>query len=211
VTRGRDKALITLRGLNLAPAEIEQIETSKANSDALIPLENEAFDAVDRGDLKRASDLVFGEEYKRRKDSIIKPLIQTRMELKSRLLKEQEILSESITLYKTATVVVLFLLIITVVLVMLLFFQRKIAIPLNILTEDTQKLIDGDKTVRFRLKDALSELANLASALESFRIAKENIERQQWLKAGLTDITERVHQADTVENFRVHYSSRYAH
>ncbi len=201
VTRGRDKALITLRGLNLAPAEIEQIETSKANSDALIPLENEAFDAVDRGDLKRASDLVFGEEYKRRKDSIIKPLIQTRMELKSRLLKEQEILSESITLYKTATVVVLFLLIITVILVMLLFFQRKIAIPLNILTEDTQKLIDGDKTVRFRLKDALSELANLASALESFRIAKENIERQQWLKAGLTDITERVHQADTVEKF----------
>lgn len=201
VTRGRDKALIALRDFKLLPAELEQIETSKANSDALIPLENDAFQAADRGDAKEAIEMVFGEEYKRRKESIITPLLQTRTEIKSRLLKQQEVLAESITLYRAVTFGIISLLIVTVILVMLLFFQRKIVIPLNNLTENTQKLIGGDKNVRFHLDDALSELGNLADTLESFRIARENIEQQQWLKTSLTHITETVHRTDSVEAF----------
>ena len=201
VTRGRDKALISLRNLNLLPAEVEQIETSKANSDALIPLENEAFQAADKGHNQEAIEMVFSDEYKRRKASIITPLLQTRAEIKSRLLKQQEVLAESITLHRAITFGAISLLVVTVILVMMLFFQRKIANPLNILTENTQKLIGGDKSVRFHLYDALSELGNLADTLESFRIARENIEQQQWLKASLTHITEAVHQTDSVEAF----------
>ncbi len=54
VTRGRDKAVLTLREVGILSAELDQIENAKANSDALVSLENEAF------------AFVFGEESRRR-------------------------------------------------------------------------------------------------------------------------------------------------
>ena len=49
VTRARDKAVMTLKEVGLLSSELEQIENAKANSDALISLENEAFSEADRG------------------------------------------------------------------------------------------------------------------------------------------------------------------
>ena len=201
VTRGRDKAVITLREVGVLPSELDQIENAKANSDALVSLENEAFAAADKGDLTQAIAFVFGEEYRRRKATIIDPLVQTRAEIRARLLKEQEALSSSVTLYKTTAIVSVFLSFISVILIMVLFFQRKIADPLNALTENTQRLIEGDQDVSFRLEAPLSELGDLADALDSFRLARKGIEKQRWIKAGLTDIIEHVHQADTIEDF----------
>ena len=201
VTQARDKALIPLWEIGLLPTELDQIETSKANSDALIVLENEAFAAAGSGDTQQAIHIAFGDEYRRRKATIITPLVQTRAEIKARLLKEQEALAVSAVLYKTIAIGAIFLFFVTVILAMVLFFERKIAKPLKSLTENTQSLTDGDTSVRFRLKDALGELSNLGEALESFRVAKVSIEKQQWIKASLTEITEQVHQADSVEKF----------
>ena len=201
VTRGRDMAVITLREVGILATELDQIENAKANSDALVSLENEAFAAADKGDLMKAISFVFGEEYKRRKATIIDPLVHTRAEIRARLLKELEIISNSVAVYKATAVGAIFLYFISVILIMVLFFQRKIVEPLNFLTENTQKLTDGDKNVRFQLQDAPFEFGNLAEALESFRTAKEAIEKQQWIKSSLTEITEQVHQADTIEAF----------
>ncbi len=201
VTRTRDKAVTTLKEIDLLPAEIEQIENAKANSDALISLENEAMAAADHGDLKRAVSLVLGDDYKQRKKSIMEPLYQTRSDIKIRLIKEQEELANSITLYKAVTIGTIFSYIFTIIFVMLFFVQQKIADPLNVLTENTQRLSEGDKSVRFKLKDPLAEFGNLADALESFRVARESIERQTWIKAGITAITEQVHKADTIYEF----------
>ena len=201
VTRGRDKALLTLREVGILSAELDQIENAKANSDALISLENEAFSAADKGDLAKATAFVFGEEYRRRKASIIDPLVQARTEIKSRLFKEQEVLSGSITMYKATAIAAIFLSFLSVILIMVLFFQRKIADPLNALTENTQRLIEGEQGVSFHLQEPLFELGNLADALDSFRLARDSIEKQRWIKAGLTEITEQVHQADTIEAF----------
>ncbi len=198
VSWSRDKAVVTLKSINLSPHELEQIENAKANSDALISLENEAIAAADNGDLVRAVSLVLGDDYKRRKKSIMEPLYQTRTEIKSRLIKEQDELASSIMIYKALTVGTIFCYLILIVMVMLFFFQRKIVDPLNILTENTQKLTEGDKSVRFKLQEPLSEFGNLSAALESFRVARENIEKQTWIKTGLTEITEEVHKADTI-------------
>ena len=201
VTRGRDKAVITLREVGVLAAELDQIENAKANSDALVSLENEAFAAADQGELMKAISFVFGEEYKRRKATIIDPLVQTRTEIRARLLKEMDVLSSSLSLYKGTAISAILLSFISVIFIMVFFFQRKLAEPLNALTENTQKLIEGEQNVNFRLEDPLSELGNLAKALESFRVARVSIEKQQWIKASLTEITEQVHQADTIENF----------
>ena len=201
VTRGRDKAVLTLREAGILSAELDQIENAKANSDALVSLENEAFAAADKGDLAKAIAFVFGEEYRRRKASIIDPLVQTRAEIRARLLKEQEVLSGSINMYKATAIVAIFLSFLSVILIMVLFFQRKIADPLNVLTESTQRLIEGEQGVSFHLQEPLFELGNLADALDSFRLARDSIEKQRWIKAGLTEITEQVHQADTIEAF----------
>ena len=201
VTRGRDKAVLTLREVGILSAELDQIENAKANSDALVSLENEAFAAADKGDLAKAIAFVFGEEYRRRKASIIDPLVQTRAEIRARLLKEQEVLSGSINMYKATAIVAIFLSFLSVILIMVLFFQRKIADPLNVLTESTQRLIEGEQGVSFHLQEPLFELGNLADALDSFRLARDSIEKQRWIKAGLTEITEQVHQADTIEAF----------
>lgn len=139
-----------------------------------------------------------GEDYHRRKKSIIEPLIQARSEIKTRLTKKQDTLDESISVYKKITIGTIFTYLITIIAVMLFFFQRKIAEPLNFLTENTQKLTEGEKNVDFTIHQPLLELGNLANALESFKVARENLDKQAWIKAGLTDITEQIHKSETI-------------
>ena len=56
--RSRDQAVAELRQLGLLSEEMERINQAKRNSDALIGLENQAFAAVQAGDLKTATALV---------------------------------------------------------------------------------------------------------------------------------------------------------
>ncbi len=201
VARSRDKALLTLKELGLLSTEIDQISNAKANSDALVSLEDQAFAAADRGELKKAISIAFGEEYATRKASIINPLLHIREKIEERCIKEQEALEASTLLYKVIGISSIVLFIVAVMLVLIPFFQRRIVQPLNFLTENIQRLAAGDTDVNFQLKDELAEMDDLSNALESFRTAKISIEKQRWVKAALTEITEQVHKSDSIEIF----------
>src|SRR6185436_9028378 len=71
VDRSRDEAVAGLRRIGLEPAELELIDRAKRNSDALVLIENKAFEAVDRGDVPGAIKIVFGPEFTTTKATIM--------------------------------------------------------------------------------------------------------------------------------------------
>ncbi len=62
--RNRDAALDALSSGGLTDAEWKTLNEIAALSDGLVPLEESAMASVDEGDLEKALDYVFGEEYK---------------------------------------------------------------------------------------------------------------------------------------------------
>src|SRR5436190_19164524 len=58
--RSREEAVAALQVLGLEPTERELIERAKRNSDALVHIENRAFEALDKGDVPGAIKIVYG-------------------------------------------------------------------------------------------------------------------------------------------------------
>ena len=73
-TKTRDRVVGRLTELGAPAAELEFIEEAKRNSDALIATEDQAMQAVAAGDLARARELMFGEQYDKDKAIIVEPL-----------------------------------------------------------------------------------------------------------------------------------------
>ena len=201
VSRSRDKAMITLEEIGLLSTELDQIRNARSNSDALVLLEEQVLAAADVGDLPKAISIAFGEEYVGRKASIINPIVYIRDKIKERSLRERETVESSMFLYHIIAISSILLSGSAIMLGLIPFFQRKIVRPINYLTDIIRKLAEGNTGISINFKDELAEMNDLANALESFRIAKNSIEKQRWVKMALTEIIEQVHRSPTVEIF----------
>ncbi|MBN9007145.1 MAG: hypothetical protein J0H40_17235 [Rhizobiales bacterium] len=62
-TKSRDRVISRLKELGAAPDELSLIDQAKANSDALIKLEDKAMKAVAADDLDQARSYVYGDDY----------------------------------------------------------------------------------------------------------------------------------------------------
>ncbi len=79
-----------LRQLGAPKGELDLIETAKANSDALIKIEEAAMAAVKANDLEAARKLMFDAEYDANKAIIVKPLNQFQERMNARAKREAE-------------------------------------------------------------------------------------------------------------------------
>jgi CHASE3 domain sensor protein len=201
VTRSRDRAIEALRAMNLTPGEMELLDTAKRNSDALVSLEDQAFAAAGAGDLRTAVALVYGDEYLRAKASIVEPIRRARADIETRFSQQAQDFSEQAGYIKRVALAASLLNIVTILGALLVFFQSRVVTPVATLTRKTKSLMAGDKTVRFGHEDDPSEIGGLARALEDYRQAGEEIERQRWIKNGLANLAGVVQQADTPESF----------
>src|SRR5206468_1849803 len=84
VDRSRDRAVEGLQLLGLTQEENELVSRAKQNSDALIALEEKAFEAAERKDFTKAIGYVYGEEYLKQKASIMGPIDEFRRRLDER-------------------------------------------------------------------------------------------------------------------------------
>lgn len=201
VSQSRDKAILSLDELGLLPTEIEQIKNAKANSDALVVLEEKAILFADEGQLDRSVAISFGSEYADKKASIISPLIHIKEKIEERVTQEIDSLKRVISIYQTICIISFSALILLAIYLFMVFFHKKIAYPINFFTENLDKLAHNDKDATFRIKAEVAEMNDLSNALEAFRVARLSIERQRWIKEALTKITEEVHRSSTIEEF----------
>ena len=210
VNRSRDRAMAELEQLGLSVAEMHRLLLAKRNSDALVTLEERAFQAAGRGDLRQAVSLVYGDEYLRSKEAIVEPIRQARSNIESRLSGELERLSGAAETVESVAVVANLLTFATVLSVLLVFFQRTVITPVVTLTGKTKRLVEGDRTVRFGHEDDRSEIGELARTLEDYRRAVEEIERQRWIKNGLTELSTLLQRAGSPDECAAGLLSRLA-
>ena len=199
--RSRDQAVAELRQLGLLSEEMERINQAKRNSDALIGLENQAFAAVQAGDLKTATALVYGLDYRTAKASIIEPIEHARRDIEARLAQRTQQLSEQARLVENIATAAHMLNVVAMLTALLVFFQRRVVTPVVSLTGKTKSLLAGDQSVRFGYEDDRSEIGELARTLEAYRQTSAEIERQRWIKNSLAHIGNTLQRAETTPQF----------
>jgi two-component system, sensor histidine kinase and response regulator len=201
INLSRERAMVTLEGLELTKAEKDLLETATIKSEALVHLGDQASQAVVKGELKKAVSLVYGDEYTRVESSILETIQHVRIDIEERISKQQNDFSDQASVVQSVAEVSNVLLALTMLGILLVFFQNKVISPLVILTEETKKLASGDKNVHFPHRDDGTEIAELAETLEAFRLAEEGIERQDWIKSRLADISEIIQMTESMDSF----------
>jgi PAS domain S-box-containing protein len=201
INRSRDQAITELQGLGLPANELAIFEKAKSNSDALLRLEDQAAAAAAAGDLKKATAIVYGEQYLRAKASIIEPIRHGRNELQEQMERKRQAYTGKARTVQNVAIATSALMVLTILVSLLVFFRRRVIVPLVTLTNQTRKLVEGDREVRFDYEDYNSEVGDLARTLEDYRHKEEEIERQRWIRSGVAEIAASLQQADTVEAF----------
>ena len=189
VVKLRERTVAGLRDLGLTRDEQDLIDRAKRNSDALVEIEQKAFQAGRDGDRAKALDLVYGSEFRSAETAIIQPAEQAATLISTRLTLEANRMGGRAELAKTVAHVCLFGNVATMLAALLLFFRRRVILPVAALTRMTQALLAGDREVRFPHQEDTSEIGDLARSLESYRQATREVEQQRWVKTNLSAIT----------------------
>jgi len=188
-TGTREQAIERLRQSSMAPEEMSLIETARRNSEALVTLESKIFEAASRGQSDIAVSLAYGPEARASREAVARPLSQAKTAIEARLGREVERTSEWAGVAEKVEIATIVINIGVVLAAILGFFRRKVVSPIVALTEQTRRLLAGERTVRFGHADEDSEVGDLARSLESYRQASAEVERQRWIKSNASSLS----------------------
>lgn len=201
ITQSREKAVELLQNLNVPSDEMEQINIAKFNSDELTALEIKSAEAAQFGNNKQAIALVYSTEYKIAKDKIMTPITNTRIHMEKRFTDEIEKLTlhaeNASRISWIASATTFFIVFISLI----FFYQRLIVTPLLHFISDTQRLLAGEKNIRFGYGNNKSEISELAKLFDAYRLKTEEIEQQQWIRSTITDMSTSLYTADSISLF----------
>jgi two-component system sensor histidine kinase/response regulator len=176
VGRSRDRAVDGLQALALTPEENELVARAKRNSDALLALDEKAFEAADRKDLTKATGYIYGEEYLDAKASIMRPLDEFRRRLDERLasqaLEEERAAKRAVNLAIVASVLNAL-----AIAGALLFYRTKVVAPLVALGSNLSDLLGGKSGIAIGFQEDRSEIGDIARSLESYKGLQEERNR----------------------------------
>lgn len=166
-TKRRDVAVENLTALHVPSEILSLVEQAKRDSDTLIKLEEESFAAVQEGDLKKATEIMYGADYENGKSKIVKGIAEFEMQAKK---YSSQLSSESAEM--TILMVVLCTLFISVLafsfIVFLVIFFSLLSRVLKILDDMFVKIADGDMRVKAPLLNGSSEISNAFRSINVF-------------------------------------------
>jgi methyl-accepting chemotaxis protein len=176
VDRSRDRAVEGLQLLGLTQEENELVSRAKRNSDALIPLEEKAFEAAERKDFGKAIGYVYGEEYLKQKASIMGPIDEFRRRLDERFANQA--LSEERTAQRAVNLAV-FAAVLNALAIggALIFYRTKMVAPLVALGRSLSDLLARKPGVEIGFQEDRSEIGDIARSLESYKGLQEERNR----------------------------------
>ncbi|MBF0460120.1 MAG: response regulator [Magnetococcales bacterium] len=187
-TRSMERALAMLREAGATREELILIEKAKTHSEALIAVETQAFEAVRQGDDKGANRLLYGDHYRTVKASLTDRVSEAQQTMERRLTQQAEDLSEEASELLNVALVALLVNAATMLGALTFFYQRRLVTPVTLLTLQTQRLLAGDRPVRFGRERDCTEMGELARSLDRYRLASEEIERQRQIKQAQAEV-----------------------
>ena len=176
VDRSRDRAVEGLQLLGLTQEENELVSRAKQNSDALIALEEKAFEAAERKDFTKAIGYVYGEEYLKQKASIMGPIDEFRRRLDERFASQA--LSEERAAQRTVNLAIVAAVLNALAIGgALIFYRTKMVAPLVALGRSLSDLLARKPGVEIGFQEDRSEIGDIARSLESYKGLQEERNR----------------------------------
>lgn len=201
VDRNRDRGVEGLRKLGLTVTEEELITRAKQNSDKLVLLEKQAFDAVRNNDIARAIQIVYGSDYISAKASIMDPIAQCRSEMEKRFTAHATTIALRAKYLDNLALSVLLLNAITILSVMVFFYRRRVVNPLSNLTQNVTDLIAHKEGASIGYQNEHSEIGEVARSIEKYRVTVEEADRQKWVKTSIAEISDALQGAEKPDDF----------
>jgi len=201
VDRTRDKAVERLNQMRLTTSELSLLAEAKRNSDALVSLENRAFEAAGKKDLTTAVALVYGEQYRKAKASIMQPISECRRSLETRLTTEAGNLALRARVLTNIALGTLLAAAAATIAALLFFYGKRVVNPIAALNQSLRDLLAHKPGTTIPHQEDQSEIGEVARSLETYRRAADDGEAQRRVKAILAEIASLLQTADAPDEF----------
>jgi len=201
VLRPREQAVRELHKLDLTSQEMTLLNDAKRYSDALTVIESKSMDAVQKGDLKAAVQLVYSAEFVSGRKVFMTSVAEVRDLIEKRLSTKVTDLTEKADLLSSVALGAFLLNSAFILGVLMLFYQRRVVRPIAQMTEKVTLLLAGDQSVRFARGGDNTEIGDLSRILDDYRVKSAEIDRQSWLRQGVKTISDAVQDAPTLADF----------
>jgi PAS domain S-box-containing protein len=201
VDRTRDKALDRLKELGLSTEELSLITRAKQNSDALVSLENRAMEAVARTNLTESISLVFGDQYREAKESIMQPIGESRELLEARLSKEAKDLARDATAAGVAAMGALGVNAAAILGALIFFYHKRVVNPLAGLNQSLRDLVARRPGATIGYQEDSSEIGEVARSMEKYHLTVDEAERQRWVKTSVAEVADALQGAEQPDEF----------
>jgi PAS domain S-box-containing protein len=176
IERSRDRAVDGLQALGLTREENELVSGAKRNSDALIAIEEKAFEAAERKDFTTATGYVYGEAYLTAKALIMDPIDEFRRRLDKRL--ADQALSQERAAQRTANLAIVAAVLNALAIgIALIFYRTKMVAPLVALGRSLSDLLARNPGIEIGFQEDRSEIGDIARSLESYKGLQEERNR----------------------------------
>ncbi len=197
----RNSSFQPLYQAGLTRSERVLLETIQSRSDALLAMEQEAIDAVSRGNPPLATSLLYGERYVQARLSVVDLIRSAGSNIETRISMQAQSFSERADTIKWIAIWTNILNMASILIALLFFFHHKVITPIVTLTRKTRRLVAGDIDIRFGYEEDRSEIGDLARTLEDHRLIQSKIEQQHWIKNNLSKIAGDLQQSESLSDF----------
>ncbi len=174
VTKTRDKAVNTLNKADLTADEIAKFKALQEVDDAMLPYEADAFDAMHAGNMKKAQELVFGDEYLalvEQSDALIKELVE---QTTKRLDAEEALMSIIADVTQ-----VLFILSVAYIILNLFrtvrFARKELIRPIVKVSKELENMAQGDFSGGTGIEPDGSEVGKMIQAMRDMKATNHGI------------------------------------
>lgn len=174
IDRNRDKAWDGLRQNNIKEKEWEALREIADMSNGLVPLEEEAMEAVANGDMDTATAFVFGSEYGNTIQRINDLTDKTILEIQARMDKEKQMIMV-IQAILAISFLVGFIQLMLQVVNALKFSTKELLTPILRVSEQMIIMSKGNLHTKLDLKADDSEVGQMVSAIDRMKLNLVNI------------------------------------
>ncbi|MBQ4347604.1 MAG: methyl-accepting chemotaxis protein, partial [Firmicutes bacterium] len=164
----RENSVAALEALGLEPSETALINEVYSISDGLIPLEEQAMEYVQRGNLTAALNLLYGDEYVSGVEKVNETLEKFSTSIQDRMEQER---SEMQRVVNVMTVVALVAIVATLVIQVFVvkFVMKELLTPILKIRDQVAKLSEGDLNSRLDLVEDSTEIGQTVHSMKEFQ------------------------------------------
>ena len=204
----REAALGLLRAVRLEQQERLSLQRLQERYNAYLALATQIVEAVQGGQLARASGMVAGPEFSQVVAGQFEAVEELNAALLQRLDDDIARLTREAALASNAALVLLIANLLLFWWGYLAFMRRRLIMPLIGLTASTEQMSAGNLGVEIAHLDNQSEIGDLARALDRYRTSTAEAARQRWVRTGVADIGVALQRAETLGDFAQHLFAR---